>query len=822
MTATTGAVSEPRATRFTAASSRTTRRGCRAVICAGGIRVPLVLEHSSYTEGMMFAGDRSPLPRRRLLDALSSSSPVVVLAGPAGAGATTTLRAWAAEREDVTWAAGTVPDVADHGLAAPGTALVIDDAGSLTPDDWDRLTLLRTSRPHLLVRLAVRSRATVPPQQGAEFAESLLLTVAETAEYLIEVGSVLGAPAVHRVTGGLASAVRAVARLTVLSPAAVDAALVALPPGPLPAEHAALAAPTVLTNEVAEALGAPDGSIDDCERAGMGQWEPGFGHPLFVLTAPVRAATLAAYGQPADSPEQTPSAAAAVLLAQGAWYGALREGAATGSMQTVDAALKGGGLELVRMHGAAILEHLRHVRPLEVRRWPVIAMALALILNARREHRVRAMEMMGIALVGARTAAAGSSERALLKVIESVLKRLLAVGDGGVKAAQSAARMLAEISDDERRSLDGVLTELHAHAGVSLMYGGHAAEAAEQFEIALAAAVRPTARLTAFGGLALVQAQAGDLSAAQGWIDAALRHPWHDSVLREYQGSLLLIAQAWLHIQHGDLDAAEEAIDGVWHIIDTIEHWPLLAHVRAVIDICRGVPQRGLERLQALRRQRSSRIPRSQARLLDLTESSLNLAAGDFLAARALTAHSRDAPALAIGAARVQLFDRHPEQALRMLGRIVTETPIDRATAAALEAVALAQLGRHAAGPASRATSVAETHGLTTPFLLLPPEGREIFGERMPWQTDDVALATVARPRLTPRELILLEQLVDTPSLPDIAAELHVSVNTVKSQRRTLYRKLGAASRDEALAIAVEHGLLGTREPTSAALKRGR
>ncbi|WP_313358055.1 LuxR C-terminal-related transcriptional regulator, partial [Microbacterium sp.] len=466
-----------------------------------------------------------------------------------------------------------------------------------------------------------------------------------------------------------------------------------------------------------------------------------------------------------------------------------------------------------------IAVHLRHVRPLELRRWPVIAMALALILNARREHRVRAVEMMGIALIGAHTAAAGSGERALLKVIESVLKRLLAVGDGGVKAAQSAARMLSEISDDERGSLEGVLTDLHAHAGVSLLHGGRDAEAAAQFENALASATRPTARLTAFGGLALVHAQAGDIGAAQSWIDAALRHPWHDSVLREYQGSLLLIAQAWTHIQRGDLDAAEDAIDGVWHIIDTIEHWPLLAQVRAVTDICRGEPQRGLERLHALRRQRGSRIPRRLARQLDLTESTLHLAAGDVSAARALSVHSHDEPAVVIGAARVQLFDRHPEQALRLLARIA-ETPIDRATAAALEAVALRQLGRDPTGPAARARSIADAHGLTTPFLLLPPDGHEVFDERVPWHPGDVTTVVAPQPRLTPRELILLGRLVETLSVNDIAAELHVSVNTVKSQRRTLYRKLGATSRDEALALAAEHGLLAAA-PTSAASRRG-
>lgn len=762
---------------------------------------------------MILAGDPSPLPRKRLLDALSSSNPVVVLTAPAGAGASTTLRQWASERDNVTWApSGTIPDPAHPALAVAGAALIIDHADALGAEDWSQLYDLRAAHPQLLVRLAVHGRAVVPAHHSPEFADSLLLTSVETAEYLAAAGSSLEPSAVHRITGGLAAAVRAIARLTVLSPPVVESVLASLPPGALPPEQAVLAAPDVLTTEVAEALGVPEGFLDRCERAGMGEWTAAFGHPLFVLTEPVRAATRAARATAGsvDDGAQVRRRAADVLLAQHAWYGALREGAATRSLDVVDAALKGGGLPLIRMHGGALLQHLHSIRPFDLRRWPVIAMALALIFNARREHRVRAVELMGIALIGARSAPAGSAERALLKVIESVIRRLLGVGDGGVKAAQAAARMLAEIADEDRRSIDGLLGDLHNHAGISLMYGGHDTEAVTQFETALASSSRPTSRLISYGGIALVHAGAGDTITAQSWIDTALRHPWHDDVLREYQGSMLLIAQAWTMIERDELDAAEDAVMAVWPIIDTIEHWPLLAYVRSIIDICRGTPGVGLERLHALRRERGSRMPRLQARLLDLAESSLNLAIGDVVAAGALTAHSSDVPAVAIGAARAQLFAGRPERALQMLGAVEATTPADRAAAAALEAVALKQLGRDATELGSHAASVAETYDLRTPFLLLLAEGRELFGGRMPWGTGDARTRTEAPPRLTPRELVLLRQLVSTPGLQEIATQLHVSVNTIKTQRRSLYRKLGAASRDEALMIAAEHGLLRT------------
>ena len=43
---------------------------------------------------------------------------------------------------------------------------------------------------------------------------------------------------------------------------------------------------------------------------------------------------------------------------------------------------------------------------------------------------------------------------------------------------------------------------------------------------------------------------------------------------------------------------------------------------------------------------------------------------------------------------------------------------------------------------------------------------------------------------------------------PEIAAELYVSFNTVKTHASAIFRKLGAASRDEAVAHPRELGVL--------------
>lgn len=62
--------------------------------------------------------------------------------------------------------------------------------------------------------------------------------------------------------------------------------------------------------------------------------------------------------------------------------------------------------------------------------------------------------------------------------------------------------------------------------------------------------------------------------------------------------------------------------------------------------------------------------------------------------------------------------------------------------------------------------------------------------------------------QLSERELAVLHYLPSTLSLPDIARELYVSPNTVKTQCAAIYRKLSVASRAAAVDAARTHGLL--------------
>ena len=60
---------------------------------------------------------------------------------------------------------------------------------------------------------------------------------------------------------------------------------------------------------------------------------------------------------------------------------------------------------------------------------------------------------------------------------------------------------------------------------------------------------------------------------------------------------------------------------------------------------------------------------------------------------------------------------------------------------------------------------------------------------------------------LTPHEVRLLRMLVEGHSYKTAAAELHVSVNTIKFHLRHIYEKLQVHTKSEAVAKALRHGL---------------
>ncbi len=113
----------------------------------------------------------------------------------------------------------------------------------------------------------------------------------------------------------------------------------------------------------------------------------------------------------------------------------------------------------------------------------------------------------------------------------------------------------------------------------------------------------------------------------------------------------------------------------------------------------------------------------------------------------------------------------------------------------------------------SEAAACSSEHGVTLPWRLLTDDDRRVLRDDAPPHvceyldgSPSAFRGSLATPRLSRREAVVLAQLRADTSVAEIAEVLAVSANTVKTQLKSIYRKLGARNRSEALQAAMEVG----------------
>ena len=222
---------------------------------------------------------------------------------------------------------------------------------------------------------------------------------------------------------------------------------------------------------------------------------------------------------------------------------------------------------------------------------------------------------------------------------------------------------------------------------------------------------------------------------------------------------------------------------------------------------------------------------RTQARLLE-TQARI----GQLAAARAALADiseaERNTSDIRLASAVIHLAECDPERAVEVLApvieRLAPTTHRSSATTEAqvLDAVAREQLGDQHAAEASLelALELAEPEGIVLPFILVPV--RDIL-DRLPRHRTahatlrqtilDIVAGSPPRPsgeasalleELSDAELRVLRYLPGNLRAPEIAAELFVSTNTIRTHLRHIYAKLDAHGRAEAVTRARQLGLL--------------
>lgn len=119
---------------------------------------------------------------------------------------------------------------------------------------------------------------------------------------------------------------------------------------------------------------------------------------------------------------------------------------------------------------------------------------------------------------------------------------------------------------------------------------------------------------------------------------------------------------------------------------------------------------------------------------------------------------------------------------------------------------------RRFAGPttvavlAQRIADLAAIHGMTWPLGLLDSEDSEALSSLLGRHAPSF-LAAPALAQLTDAEIEVLRELAAGGTEAQIARRVFRSVNTIKTQRRSLYRKLGVSNRADAVAFAMQWGV---------------
>jgi LuxR family transcriptional regulator, maltose regulon positive regulatory protein len=446
-----------------------------------------------------------------------------------------------------------------------------------------------------------------------------------------------------------------------------------------------------------------------------------------------------------------------------------------------------------------------------------------------------------------RASASVSEERqGQVRLIHEIVGLLLARQLGNLAAVAEGAQRLSAVAEEADAVPSHLGEELRALALISLgtteLWAGMPEDAARHLEqgAALARRIeRPYLELTGLAHqtvIALDRSYAPGVASAMQAIELAERHGWADDPAVGVACVMLGASLAW----QGQLEEAEPWIERAERTLRPEVEPAAVAsarYVRGVLELARGQNAEALaaflagERLaprllahpQVLHPTRSLLV---QALVrLDETERAKRFLAG-------LGDEDTERGEIRVAMAAIRLARDDPHGATTVLAPVLGgSAPVISqmwlAQAHVLEATARDALGDSSGAESAleRALDLAEPNGALWPFVLNPtPELLERLARSRGTHASLVAdiqdlLAGTVKTRtlaqapplvepLSNAELRVLRYLPTNLSAPEIAREMYVSQNTVKTHVQNLYAKLGTHRRSEAVTRARDLGLL--------------
>ena len=429
----------------------------------------------------------------------------------------------------------------------------------------------------------------------------------------------------------------------------------------------------------------------------------------------------------------------------------------------------------------------------------------------------------------------GASAEAVSALTIGCIQALMLIHAGEYKRAVDITVRLIELSriieESDRHDISAQLSTMRAQWAITFQLNGRLVESTSLARMAYWGAssqkIGYIAR-SAAGTAALNWAMVGELHRARQWSDLEEQHRNIEITMQSQVKVAGLTACALTALDSLDFAGAERALTelGLPTENDALyadEFWAFTVYARSQFALSNND---AFSALSLLRRTVAAHLaqcnPTSMAGpLMRSTEIDLLLALGEGNKAAALAEGIVDAgtnPWTLVSVARVRQRMGQNKSAITLCHQYQWKgEPYPRAQMESLlvQAVAHSELGEHhqAITAWSKACAIADQTGLLRPFSTIAAEDiaaleaaastrSSALSEFMKAVTPESFPKSVHIVTLTGGEQRVLALLVLGMTSVSMARELHLSTNTIKSQLRSLYKKLGAHNRDEAIAQA--------------------
>ncbi|MCP2164833.1 LuxR C-terminal-related transcriptional regulator [Goodfellowiella coeruleoviolacea] len=332
--------------------------------------------------------------------------------------------------------------------------------------------------------------------------------------------------------------------------------------------------------------------------------------------------------------------------------------------------------------------------------------------------------------------------------------------------------------------------------------------------------------LNAAANLAMIFGHLGHAALAHQWLDRMRGFASPSERVRFLLTVGGTIAEGWDALDRYDEASLAACLEITGDGTRQLEVWPFVAALVFAHGLYLGDPATSLAQLGTLRLTHAPALVEqgTAARVIRRAHVELLTATGQ--ATRALRLIKEADPQAtwsALPAARLRLLNGEYELARAMASRTSWHETTSRRDARQLLLVkAIAALRMGDQDEARRSLALVR-HVRTADEVLslasLPPADRDEVIRLGELPLTDAAAERLARARpvfpervelveLTTREQVVLTQLDAGLTITEVARTLVVSVNTVRTQVKSAYRKLGASSREGALMRAYELGVL--------------